>query len=109
MNQDSQFSGDVDRSDTRPILIIPYMWIGDFVRNHTVIRVLKERWPNRPVDHLTTTHCAPLVDYLPGVRQGFVWDLPRGRLAVRRQFGLAKLLRERRRNGRLPGPGQHQG
>lgn len=93
MNKDSQFSGDADRADTRPILIIPYMWIGDFVRNHTVVRVLKERWPNRPVDLLTTTLCAPLVDYMPGVRRGIVWDLPRGRLAVRRQFGLAKLLR----------------
>ena len=95
MNIDSQFSGDADRSDTRPILIIPYMWIGDFVRNHTVVRVLKERWPNRPVDLLTTSLCAPLVDYMPGVRQGIVWDLPRSRLAVGRQFGLAKLLRER--------------
>lgn len=93
MNKDSQLSGDADRDDTRPILIIPYMWIGDFVRNHTVVRVLKERWPNRPVDLLTTTLCAPLVDYMPGVRRGIVWDLPRSRLAVRRQFGLAKLLR----------------
>ena len=92
MNKDSRFAGD-DRSDTRPILIIPYMWIGDFVRNHTVVRFLTERWPNRPVDLLTTSLCAPLVDYMPGVRQGIVWDLPRGRLAVRRQFGLAKLLR----------------
>jgi len=46
MNNDSQFSGAADPSDTRPILIVPYMWIGDFVRNHTVVRVLKERWPN---------------------------------------------------------------
>lgn len=95
MNSDSQFVGNADRSDTRPILIIPYMWIGDFVRNHTVVRVLKERWPNRPVDLLTTSLCAPLVDYMPGVRQGIVWDLPRGRLAVSRQLTLAKLLRER--------------
>lgn len=95
MNKYSQLSGDADRSDTRPILIIPYVWIGDFVRNHTVVRVLKERWPNRPVDLLTTSLCAPLVDYMPGVRAGLVWDLPRSRLAVARQLGLAKLLRER--------------
>lgn len=95
MNQDSQFNGEADWGDTRPILIVPYMWIGDFVRNHTVVRVLNERWPNRPVDLLTTSLCAPLVDYMPGVREAIVWDLPRGRLAVGRQFGLAKLLRER--------------
>jgi len=81
--------------ETSPILIIPYMWIGDFVRGHTVVRVLKERWPNRPVDLLTTTLCAPLVDYMPGVRSGIVWDLPRSRLALAKQWGLAALLRER--------------
>jgi heptosyltransferase II len=82
-----------DPADTRPILIIPYMWIGDFVRGHTVVRVLKERWPNRPVDLLTTSLCAPLVDYMPGVRSGIVWDLPRSRLAVAKQWGLATQLR----------------
>src|ERR1700742_255469 len=82
-----------DAADTRPILIVPYMWIGDFVRGHTVVRVLRERWPNRPVDLLTTSLCAPLVDYMPGVRSGIVWDLPRSRLAVARQWGLAALLR----------------
>jgi heptosyltransferase II len=85
-----------DADDTSPILIIPYMWIGDFVRGHTVVRVLKERWPNRPVDLLTTTLCAPLVDYMPGVRSGIVWDLPRSRLAPAQQWQLAALLRERR-------------
>src|SRR5258708_3361720 len=84
-----------DADDTRPILIAPYMWIGDFVRGHTVVRVLKKRWPNRPVDLLVTSLCAPLVDYMPGVRAGIVWDLPRGRLAVARQRGLAAELRAR--------------
>src|ERR1700733_3256048 len=83
----------VDRDDTRPILIIPYMWIGDFVRGHTVVRVLKQRWPNRPVDMLTTSLCAPLIDYMPGVRSGLLWDLPRSRLALTQQWGLATRLR----------------
>ena len=82
--------------DTRPILIVPYMWIGDFVRGHTVVRVLKQRWPNRPVDLLTTSLCAPLVDYMPGVRAGIVWDLPRSRLALARQWrAWRQQLRER--------------
>ena len=84
-----------DAADTRPILIVPYMWIGDFVRGHTVVRVLKQRWPNRPVDLLVTSLCAPLVDYMPGVRAGIVWDLPRGRLALAKQWGLASELRAR--------------
>lgn len=83
-----------DRSETSPVLLIPYMWIGDFVRCHTVVRVLKDRWPERPVDVLTTTLCAPLLDYMPGVRRGIVWDLPRSRIAVAQQMGLAAKLRE---------------
>ena len=83
----------VDPEDTRPILVVPYMWIGDFVRGHTVVRVLKQRWPNRPVDLLASPLCAPLVDYMPGVRSGVVWHLPRSRLALARQSRLAALLR----------------
>jgi heptosyltransferase II len=94
MNKHSHIAAE-DPDDTRPILIIPYMWIGDFVRGHTVVRVLKQRWPNRPIDLLATKLCAPLVDYMPDVRSGIVWDLPRSRLALARQWGLAAQLRQR--------------
>ena len=96
MNIYSEHSGQAeDHGDTSPILVIPYMWIGDFVRGHTVTRVLRERWPNRPIDLLTTSLCSPLVDYMPGVRAGIVWDLPRGRLALAKQRALASILKSR--------------
>jgi heptosyltransferase-2 len=96
MNKDSSYGIAVeDAADTRPILIVPYMWIGDFVRGHTVVRVLNQRWPNRPVDLLTTPLCAPLVDYMPGVRSAIVTDLPRSRLAVAKQRALGAELRAR--------------
>ncbi len=44
---------------------------------------------------LVTTLCAPLVDYMPGVRAGVVWDLPRSRLAPTQQWSLARQLRAR--------------
>src|ERR1700726_533641 len=94
MNMDSGYLGATeDAADTRPILIVPYMWIGDFVRGHTVVRVLKQRWPNRPIDLLATSLCAPLVEFMPGIRSAIVFDLPRSRLAVAKQWGLAKQLR----------------
>src|SRR3984957_15036295 len=96
MNVNSTYEAGIsDPGNTSPILVVPYMWIGDFVRGHTVVRVLKQRWPNRPVDLLVTPQCAPLVDYMPNVRCGIVWDLPRGRLAVARQWALAAQLRAR--------------
>jgi heptosyltransferase-2 len=80
-------------TDTRPILIVPYMWIGDFVRCHTVAKLLRARFPRRPVDMLTTALTLPLIDYMPGVRKGIISDLPRGRLALAKQWDLAKRLR----------------
>jgi heptosyltransferase II len=82
-------------TDTRPILIIPYMWIGDFVRCHSVVKLLQARWPGRPVDVLSTALCAPLIDYMPGVRRAIVYDLPRKRLAFTEHRALAaRIARE---------------
>src|SRR3954465_8317906 len=89
MNYDSN----VEAAQDSPILVVPYMWIGDFVRCHSVIKLLKARFPHRPVDVLTTTLCAPLLDYMPGVRKGIVVDLPRRRLALAEQQRLAARLR----------------
>jgi heptosyltransferase II len=80
-------------ADARPILIVPYMWIGDFVRCHSVVKVLKSRWPDRPVDVLTTALCRPLADYMPGLRQAILGDLPRSRIALSAQRALAARLR----------------
>jgi heptosyltransferase II len=69
------------------------MWIGDFVRCHSVVKLLRTRFPTRPVDLLTTTLCAPLADYMPEVRQAIVADLPRGRLALATQTAVAERLK----------------
>src|ERR1043166_6729193 len=90
-------SGEMPRGgpslDRRPILIVPYMWIGDFVRCHTVVKLLKTRFPSRPVDLLSATLCAPLADYMPELRQAIVADLPRGRLPFGEHKALADRLR----------------
>jgi heptosyltransferase-2 len=79
--------------DQTPILIVPYMWIGDFVRCHTVVQLLQRRNPARAIDLLTTTMVAPLLDYMPGVRRGIVADLPRSRLALGAHRALAARLK----------------
>ena len=89
MNSNSEYRS----GDDSPILLVPYMWIGDFVRCHSVVRLLRERYPRRPVDVLSTALCAPLLDYMPGVRKGIVWNLPRKRLALDSHKALADVLR----------------
>src|SRR3954463_12871053 len=90
MNFDSERT--IGVTSTSPILVVPYMWIGDFVRCHTVVRLLRERWPQRPIDLLTSRNNAPLLDYMPGVRKGIVWDLPRRRLPLGQYRELARRL-----------------
>lgn len=84
------------RTENAPILVVPYMWIGDFVRCHSVVKLLRQRFPDRPVDVLATSLCAPLADYMPGLREAIVFDLPRSRLGLRQQAQLAARLRARR-------------
>jgi heptosyltransferase-2 len=83
------------RADS-PILLVPYMWIGDFVRCHSVVKLLRARWPDRPVDLLTSRLCAPLLDYMPGVRKGILAELPRRRLPLGQYRMLAETLRPER-------------
>jgi heptosyltransferase-2 len=82
-----------DSGSKRPVLIVPYVWIGDFVRCHSVVRLLRASDPDRPVDIVSNALCAPLADYMPGVRRAIVADIPRRRLGVSAQLKLARELR----------------
>jgi heptosyltransferase-2 len=91
MNIDSQLLS--EKAADSPILIVPYMWVGDFVRGHSVVTLLRERFPDRPVHVLATSLCSPLADYMPGIGKAIVVDLPRGRIAPSQQIALARRLR----------------
>ena len=77
-----------------PVLIVPYVWIGDFVRCHSVVKLLLSDAAGRPVDIVSSALCAPLADYMPGIRQAIVIDLPRRRLGIALQRQLADSLRK---------------
>jgi heptosyltransferase-2 len=90
MNLNSQIDRRAPATDTSSILMVPYMWIGDFVRCHSVVTLLRQRFPDCAVDILATKLCAPLADYMPGIRQAIVSNLPRGKLALAQQRALAE-------------------
>ncbi|HET9715831.1 MAG TPA: lipopolysaccharide heptosyltransferase II [Pseudolabrys sp.] len=79
-----------------PVLIVPFVWIGDFVRAHSVVKLLREQAPERPVDIVSSTLCSPLASYMPGVRDTIIADIPRRRLGLRVQLELAARLRQSR-------------
>ncbi|MCC6889570.1 MAG: lipopolysaccharide heptosyltransferase II [Hyphomicrobiales bacterium] len=95
MNSDSQDLGRSGGAGAKPpVLLVPYLWIGDFVRCHTVVRLLNREDPARPVDVLASRLVAPLADYMPGVRKAVVAELPRRRLALAAHRALARRLRQ---------------
>jgi heptosyltransferase-2 len=77
----------------KPVLIVPYVWIGDFVRCHSVVKLLHAQAPDRPVDIVSSTLCVPLADYMPGIRKTIVADLPRRWIGIALQRQLAAALR----------------
>ena len=80
-------------SSQLPVVIVPYVWIGDFVRVHSVVRLLRVQDPARAVDMVSSTLCAPLADYMPGLRRAIMADMPRRRLGLKQQWQLAADLR----------------
>jgi len=89
-----QFMSHDFKPATAPVVIVPFVWIGDFVRCHSVVKLLREQMPERAVDMVSSRLCAPLAVYMPGVRQAIVADLPRRRLGIPIQWQLAARLRE---------------
>jgi heptosyltransferase-2 len=92
-------------SGKAPLLIVPYQWIGDFVRCHSVVKLLKSLDPDRPIDILASTNAAPLVEFMPGLRKAIVFDIPRRQLAVKKNLALAELLRPEKYGQVLVMPG----
>ena len=69
MKSDVAASRTATGSGKAPLLIVPYQWIGDFVRCHSVVKLLKSLDPDRPIDILASTNAAPLTAYMPGIRK----------------------------------------
>jgi heptosyltransferase-2 len=57
------------------------------------VKLLRSDAPERPVDIISSTLCAPLADYMPGVRKAIIADLPRRRIGLAQQRQLADSLR----------------
>ncbi len=54
-----------------PILLVGFPAVGDFVRCHSAIQIIAERFPGRPIDVVTSPVAAPLAGLMPHVRKGW--------------------------------------
>lgn len=77
----------------RPILVFCLPAIGDFIRCHSAIQVLAERFPGCPIDVTTSALAAPLARLMPHVRK--VWIAEKHwKPGLKERAGLAREIRK---------------
>jgi heptosyltransferase-2 len=81
---------------TDGIVIIAYPGLGDFLRCHTVVRMLRSRFPHRPIDVVSRIPAIEAAVLMPEVRQGIGNRFRNGRLDLRARLALAATLRRNR-------------
>ncbi|WP_246688449.1 MULTISPECIES: lipopolysaccharide heptosyltransferase II [unclassified Mesorhizobium] len=77
----------------RPILVFCLPAIGDFIRCHSAIRMLAERFPGCPIDVTTSALAAPLARLMPHVRKTWIVE-KHWKPGLKQRAGLARELRK---------------
>ena len=77
-----------------PILLVGFPAVGDFVRCHSAIQIIAQRFPDRPIDVITSSVALPLAGLMPHVRKGWALDKPSRTLGLAERYRLARRLRE---------------
>ncbi|MDX8436541.1 lipopolysaccharide heptosyltransferase II [Mesorhizobium abyssinicae] len=77
-----------------PILVFCLPAIGDFIRCHSAIRVIAEKFPGHPIDLITSPVAAPLARLMPHVRTAWVLEKGYLQLGLGKRIQLARRLRE---------------
>lgn len=77
----------------QPILVIAYPAVGDFVRCHSLIRLLRDRHPLAPIDVVARRPAADLAVLMPEVRTVIEENFGHRRLDLAARLSLARRLR----------------
>lgn len=77
--------------DRRPVLIVGPSWVGDMVMAQSLVKLLKARRPEAPIDVLAPRWSLPIIARMPEVRAGVVSPGGHGEvsIAARRRLGIA--------------------
>lgn len=77
------------------ILVVGPSWVGDIVMTQSLLKALKEQYPDTPVDVLAQGWSVSLARRMPEVREAIELPIGHGELNFRQLRGLAKKLRTR--------------
>ncbi len=77
------------------VLVVAPSWIGDMVMAQSLLKLLRARSPDRPIDVLAPEATLPLVQRMPEVSLGIAMKAGHGELRLGYRKGLGEKLRER--------------
>ena len=78
-----------------PLAIIGFPGLGDLVRCHSLIQMIAEQNPGRPIDIITPRHLAEIAEFMPEVREVLGADLQHRRLSPFARLALSNAMRKR--------------
>jgi heptosyltransferase II len=78
-----------------PIAVIGFPGLGDLVRCHSLIQMIAEQNPARPIDIVTPRLTADIAKFMPEVREAIGGDFQHRRLNLIARLALSNKLRER--------------
>lgn len=79
-----------------PIIVFSYPGIGDFVRSHTAVRLIRERNPGCPIDMVGQSPATEIAPLMSGVRTGIAEPFGgHSRLQFRQRVEFGRSLRSR--------------
>ena len=78
-----------------PIAVIGFPGLGDLVRCHSLIQMIAEQNPGRPIDIVTPHHLAEIAEFMPEVREAMGADFHHRRLNPFARLTLSNTLRKR--------------
>lgn len=75
----------------KSILVVGPAWIGDMVMSQSLLKLLKQRYPEAAIDVLAPGWSLPLISRMSEVREGIAMPLGHGQLqlGVRKKLGLS--------------------
>jgi heptosyltransferase II len=82
-----------DETARRSILLINYGGIGDVIRSLSTVRLIKARYPDRPIDIVCRTPVHLLMPFVPEIRRAYGDPTGHLRLGLRYKFDLLRKLR----------------
>jgi heptosyltransferase II len=85
----------LENFETPSIVVFAFPRLGDFIMCHSLVRLLRTRFPNRPIDIVARHPGIAAARLMPEIREGIADFTVAGKISIRQRLTLASKLRNR--------------